>query len=161
MWILRAVRAISFRVWQKTVGLDILQCTIYSWRKQCLKCHWDFRMQRTDELWRVVNFCAKLGKSASEMLAILKEAYRKLLSQKLKFPGCIKSSESHIDHEQHAGLPSNLRLSNKAVKTERLWTIIVGWILIAKTLGLPLRTKYVMWHLESILCSRKNSMSSL
>ena len=92
-------------------------------------------MQRSLEQRYAIKFCAKLGKSGSETLQLLRTAYGDAvlsLAQVFRWHKAFKDGRENIEEEQHAGHPSTSRTENNVARVkavlDRDWRLNVQLI---------------------------------
>jgi len=100
------------------------------------------KMQRSLEQRYAIKFCAKLGKSASETLQLLRTAYGDAVlssAQVLRWHNAFKDGRENVEDEQRAGRPSTSRTEKNVARVkavlDRDRSLRVR--LIAEELGLP------------------------
>jgi hypothetical protein len=79
------------------------------------------KMQRSLEQHYMIKFCAKLRKSGSETLQLLKTAYRDAVlssAQDLRWHKVFKDGRVNIEDKQPAGHPSTSRTENIVAHTK-------------------------------------------
>jgi len=79
------------------------------------------KMQRSLEQHYAINFCAKLGKSCSETLQLLRTAYGDSVfssAQVLVWHKVFKDGRESVEDEQRAGRPSTSRTENNVARVK-------------------------------------------
>jgi len=99
-------------------------------------------MQRSLEQRYAINFCAKLGKSGSETLQLLRTAYGDAVlysAQVFRWHKAFKDGRESVEDKQRAGRPSTSRIEDNVARVkavlDRDRRLIVR--LIAEEAGLP------------------------
>jgi hypothetical protein len=78
-------------------------------------------MQRSLEQRYAIKFCAKLGKSVSETLRLLRTAYGDgglSSAQVFRWHKAFKDGRESVADEQRAGRPSNARIENNVARVK-------------------------------------------
>ena len=78
-------------------------------------------MQRSLEQCYAIKFCAKLGKSGSETLQLLRTAYGDAVlssSQVSRWNKAFKDGRESIEDERHSGRPSTSRTENNVARVK-------------------------------------------
>jgi len=94
------------------------------------------------ELRCAIMFCAKLGKSGSETLQLLRTAYRDAVlssAQVLRWHEAFKDGRESVEDEQRAGHPSTSRTENSVARVKAVLDRDrhLSVRLIAEEVGLP------------------------
>jgi len=100
------------------------------------------KMQRSLEQRYAIKFCAKLGKSASETLQLLRTAYGDAVlssAQVLRWHNAFKDGRENVEDEQRAGRPSTSRTEKNVARVKAVLDRDrhLSVRLMAEVVGLP------------------------
>jgi len=99
-------------------------------------------MQRSLEQRYAIKFCAKLGKSGSETLQLLRTAYGDAVfssAQVFRWHKALKDGRESVEEQQRAGRPSASRTENNMTRVNAVLDrdLRLNVWLIAEEVGLP------------------------